>query len=439
MPMEACAQPTTQILRVQSVDGNDSTQDTESDILASPLATKVNTKSVAEDNASDTDRMITVVGINRENLQLNSAPPYFNGLEIARNKSVKTDSEAQTGNLIGTEPLPNDRDIEASSTSGLLQTRPHGFNASEDMQMSASKLLVPTRREGFNAINAQTQRKLIGDSKSFSMEMTREPALLISEKNVKNPSNTSREVNPASSTFRATKSSTQTSANSTAVVSSMGSTWNSKMISVEGLKAGKRTPDPSGLKISRTLGVSKDQSNALLKSEINSLRNSEKNMEVQGFTASKIVHPIVNAEKKTLLNASLKRKTVEKLKEPLEITVEEQGCNHDNQAESKANNALYDHPTSKLEIPQQETTKEQDIPLAMEDDRNVEKAEAYAKELEDIVNMLKKKYDEAKEILVRAIVNNNSLLMLNHPMFDEKISFQCSLLFSLLSLPSILV
>ncbi|XP_057986197.1 uncharacterized protein At4g18490 isoform X2 [Hevea brasiliensis] len=552
-PMEACAQPATQILPVKSVDGNDSTQDTESDILASPLATKVNTKSVAEDNVSDTDRMITVVGINCENSQLNSAPPYFNGLEIARNKSVKTDGEAHTGNLIGTEPLPDDQDIEASSTSSLLQTRPCGFNASEDIQMSASKLLVPTRsehvvnnvtpikekklevvrskffkrskevetkigqppsttvegssfgskaidancpangkREGFNAINAQTQRKLIGDSKSFSMEMTKEPALLGSEKNVKNPCNTREGLNgdakqnvyklvtnpkppdkevtkkdsivPGSgmnikdlSNFGANKSSTQTSANSTAVVSCMGSTWNSKMISVEGLKAGKRTPDLSGLKISRTLGVSKDQSNALLKREINFLRNSEKNREVQGFTESKIVHPIVNAEKKTLLNASLKRKTASNVdilplnpqkrlshspnetrnvKEPLEITVEEQGCNHDNQAES---NALYDHPTSKLEIPQQETTKEQDIPLAMEDDRNVEKAEAYAKELEDIVNMLKKKYDEAKEILVRAIVNNNSLLMLNHPMFDEKISFQCSLLFSLLSLPSILV
>jgi len=40
-----------------------------------------------------------------------------------------------------------------------------------------------------------------------------------------------------------------------------------------------------------------------------------------------------------------------------------------------------------------------------------------------ICNMLKKKHEEAKEIMVRAIVTNNSLLMLNHPMFDEKISF----------------
>lgn len=42
--------------------------------------------------------------------------------------------------------------------------------------------------------------------------------------------------------------------------------------------------------------------------------------------------------------------------------------------------------------------------------------------------MLKKKHEEAKEILVRAIVNNNNLLMVNHPVYEEKISFQLSLL-----------
>lgn len=37
--------------------------------------------------------------------------------------------------------------------------------------------------------------------------------------------------------------------------------------------------------------------------------------------------------------------------------------------------------------------------------------------------MLRKKHDEAKEILIRAIVNNNNLLMLNHPIYEENISF----------------
>ncbi|GMP72257.1 hypothetical protein CsSME_00030356 [Camellia sinensis var. sinensis] len=71
----------------------------------------------------------------------------------------------------------------------------------------------------------------------------------------------------------------------------------------------------------------------------------------------------------------------------------------------------------------------------MENDVNVEKAEAYTKELEDICNMLRKKHEEAKEILVRGLVNNNNLLMLNHPIYEEKISFR---LFSLLHFPSFL-
>lgn len=85
-----------------------------------------------------------------------------------------------------------------------------------------------------------------------------------------------------------------------------------------------------------------------------------------------------------------------------------------------------------------------EIPLVMENDGNVEKAEAYTKDLDDICNMLRKKHEEAKEILVRAIVNNNNLLMLNHPIYDEKISllslmlssfFLCSV-FIVLEIPS---
>ncbi|KAJ0821924.1 hypothetical protein HanPSC8_Chr16g0725881 [Helianthus annuus] len=63
-----------------------------------------------------------------------------------------------------------------------------------------------------------------------------------------------------------------------------------------------------------------------------------------------------------------------------------------------------------------------DISL-IENDGIFEKAEACSKELEDICNMLKKKHEEANDLLVRAIVNNNHLLMLNHPIYQDKISF----------------
>uniref|UniRef100_A0ACD5VT23 Uncharacterized protein n=1 Tax=Avena sativa TaxID=4498 RepID=A0ACD5VT23_AVESA len=64
-----------------------------------------------------------------------------------------------------------------------------------------------------------------------------------------------------------------------------------------------------------------------------------------------------------------------------------------------------------------------ELPALLEDGGNVDKAEACRKELEDMCTLLKRKHTEAKELAVRAIVNNNMLLMLNHPMFEEKISY----------------
>ncbi|XP_042459779.1 uncharacterized protein At4g18490-like isoform X4 [Zingiber officinale] len=60
-------------------------------------------------------------------------------------------------------------------------------------------------------------------------------------------------------------------------------------------------------------------------------------------------------------------------------------------------------------------------PVLIDENGNAEKAEFYSKKLADLSNMLKKKHEEAKELLVRAVVTNNRLLMLNSPMIDEKI------------------
>ncbi|XP_065882207.1 uncharacterized protein At4g18490-like [Euphorbia lathyris] len=329
------------------------------------------------------------------------------------------------------------------------------------------------KREGIFVNDAETQRKLTGDLKSLSKELIKgEPAFLGSKRNAKDQCNiregfngdriknisklgtipthpgkeatkgdsillgsgTNKDLDNFDSTDKETKSNTQKSVDSTTVVSNMMSTWNLKFGSSEGLKTMRKTPDASSLKISRNIGQSKDHSDATLRRELSSLRKSDKDIEVQGSTASKIVHPV---QRKTSAITSLKRKTAEasnakevllhpqkrlsqslsesrNLKEPLERTVEVQ-CN---QPENDTQTMLYNQPTSGLEIPNK---KESSIFLTTEDDQNVEKAEEYAKELEDIYNMLKKKHEEAKELMVRAIVNNNHLLMLNHPMFDAKI------------------
>ncbi|RXH99117.1 hypothetical protein DVH24_011442 [Malus domestica] len=178
----------------------------------------------------------------------------------------------------------------------------------------------------------------------------------------------------------------------------------------------------------RNIGGSKVSSNA-------SLRSPQQNMEVQRNVESKTAQIVDPSAKQKPPNFSLKRKTFEgsasglaSLK-PLK-RLSQSGIQvriHESHMESKTNSTFGDHQTSELGRPCVINVMELDIPSVMENDGNVEKAEAYAKELEDIFNVLRKKHEEAKKLLVRAIVNNNNnnnLLMLNHPIYEAKISFR---------------
>ncbi|CAL9146737.1 unnamed protein product [Musa hybrid cultivar] len=147
-------------------------------------------------------------------------------------------------------------------------------------------------------------------------------------------------------------------------------------------------------------------------------------------------------DKPVLLSPSLKMKT---LKEPL---TDPKAFNTSKQIDSSPERiSLVISPGSDTEMVQREENPESsrndasfqnlcslngaselenmdiEVPVQIEDHGNVEKAESCSKELDDLCNMLKKKHDEAKELMVRAVVINNKLLMLNHPMIEEKISF----------------
>ncbi|XP_057786952.1 uncharacterized protein At4g18490-like isoform X1 [Salvia miltiorrhiza] len=67
-----------------------------------------------------------------------------------------------------------------------------------------------------------------------------------------------------------------------------------------------------------------------------------------------------------------------------------------------------------------------EISSSTKNDSNIKLADACSKELDDLCDILRKKHDEAKELLAQAILNNNKLLMLNNPQLDEKISFKLS-------------
>lgn len=112
-----------------------------------------------------------------------------------------------------------------------------------------------------------------------------------------------------------------------------------------------------------------------------------------------------------------------------------------------------------FDIPHELKTKEVEISSSTQNDSNIQMADACSKELDDVrmivlsyfsslkklafveffifpsfviiyflqlCDILRKKHDEAKELLAQAILNNNKLLMLNNPQFEEKISFKLS-------------
>ncbi|URE41274.1 hypothetical protein MUK42_18274 [Musa troglodytarum] len=159
----------------------------------------------------------------------------------------------------------------------------------------------------------------------------------------------------------------------------------------------------------------------------------------EGNLASNLVISLMT-DKTVLLSPSLKMKT---LKEPLTDPKAFNTSKQIGSSPERKSSAIS--PGSDTEMVQREENPESsrndasfqnlcsldgaselenmDIEVAAqtEDHGNVEKAESCSKELDDLCNMLRKKHEEAKELLVRAVVINNKLLMLNHPMIEEKI------------------
>ncbi|ONI10622.1 hypothetical protein PRUPE_4G057700 [Prunus persica] len=306
--------------------------------------------------------------------------------------------------------------------------------------------------EDFNSAGVPNKAKLVGNSLLCNKEVTeREPVLGSGQRkslnDLRHVEISSSQASPSSSSEKTSKPSTQTCVNSKFMLSSLESMRNTKIITAEGNKLftdkpAKKKTELSTLNISKKIGGNKVSFNAASQKEVKSL-SSEKHMEVQSNVELKTAQIVDRSEKQMPPNLSLKRKTFEgsdsglaslkplkrlsqspseirNVTEPSKRVVEEQVYIHESHLETKTKSTLDDHPTSGLGSPCS-NAMELEIHSIMENDGNVEKAEAYTKELEDICNMLKKKHEEAKELLVRAVVNNNNLLMLNHPIYDAKI------------------
>ncbi|KAL0453374.1 UNVERIFIED_CONTAM: hypothetical protein Slati_1315500 [Sesamum latifolium] len=109
-----------------------------------------------------------------------------------------------------------------------------------------------------------------------------------------------------------------------------------------------------------------------------------------------------------------------------EKVVDKKVSNHNNMEDAGIKSSISNCQISTPHIPHAVKIKGLDMPFSIENGSNIKKAEAYGKDLDDLCSMLRKKHDEAKEILVRAIVNSNKLLLLNNPLSEEKISFKPS-------------
>ncbi|CAH9118869.1 unnamed protein product [Cuscuta epithymum] len=213
---------------------------------------------------------------------------------------------------------------------------------------------------------------------------------------------------------------------------------------------GSQTLDSSSQNLSKNLGASLSVSQSFLLKDDRTSRHFDQNTGLKSMLQAKVSSSITTTTQKTNVTP-LKRKRPEitggvimtsPFKHPPESPTNGNRdiCGISERIVAKKDNYREDQtigsqraeckssPASALDIHKPVNRKELGDLQTLEDDDNVDKAETYTKALEDICNMLRKMHEEAKELLVRSIVNNNKLLMLNHPIHDEKISFFLPLL-----------
>ncbi|XP_020239705.1 uncharacterized protein At4g18490 isoform X2 [Cajanus cajan] len=348
---------------------------------------------------------------------------------------------------LGTIPQARSNDIRLGSklvgdsltdSSKLMRDAAALLGSKDDIKRSSNT------REGIVSDVTPCSGKLAGNKQSFCEVVNKsKTTFLESGMSTKDVSMLSSEVNHSHLTEKTARITTQVSVNSQPEASAKESSQKSRITSLEGnklssFKSCKITPPLSSLKSSRNFGANRVLTTSLHQKETSSLVSSGQSMEIRGITLSKNGHLIDSGDNQKLSTPFLKRKTIEgseadftSLRSVKRISQSPSKSRNSKdsseevfgEVESMANNLLHNHSTPGLKSPSEIKVMELEISdsVLMEDNSNVEKAEAYMKELEDICNMLKKKHEEAKELLIRAIVNDNNLLMLNHPIYEEEI------------------
>ncbi|KAL6991177.1 hypothetical protein U1Q18_009296 [Sarracenia purpurea var. burkii] len=418
---EPYAQQILQDLSIQSASENEPTQDTASEIQVEvcSMATEPTSKAGGDQN-------VNLKSLNCEDSLLERSPPHNIARSLSKDgkkNGLRSSNVGLVGTTDGTEPAQGD-----TSTTSITRESMQGEKAKRDNQNANKELhLAPlsngtlvnisnqvkknatsvvqskffkrqAEKESQQNPSTQTKLTVLGGKKNGAKQQTSEgrerfdsdalhgsrlivPSRLHdlevtnsesgqgSEENVRNL------ITLSSSELR-DKPTTQNCTTPKLPSSSTVSIKSSKNICGEGnttltpLKADRNLLDISKLKISRTLGVNHHPLSSTFQKQINSLRNTKHSMELQGSASSNAAHS-VGTEKQTPSTPSLKRKTFED--------------NNENLADSNVTNSVKDCQTFTLDIPRVGNLTELQIPLVLENDDYVEKAEAYTKELEDVM------------------------------------------------------
>ncbi|XP_074331289.1 uncharacterized protein At4g18490-like isoform X1 [Apium graveolens] len=299
-----------------------------------------------------------------------------------------------------------------------------------------------SNRGGFDSYDARNF--LTNTSKLRDMDVARGEAVKNGiENNAKDPNTFSSHVETSSLNEKANGSASLLGLNPRLQVSGMKSTQNKNNSpddkKVSHFKDGIRASVLSDLNSMRTGETIYPPSKLTRQKDTKLLTNSGQGAKLKENTRLTVANQTDTREQEPL-NPTLKRKNIEEtsanlvlLKPTKRLFVSPGGncfqylresseklVNKENLPDGITEKVLNNTQTSGLHFLYTVDMKELETSSDMNNDTIVESAEACAKELDNLVNMLKKTHEEAKEILVRAVINNNKLLMLNHPIYEEK-------------------
>ncbi|XP_063941935.1 uncharacterized protein At4g18490 isoform X2 [Daucus carota subsp. sativus] len=364
--------------------------------------------------------------------------------KILNNRSRLQDMDVTKGFRTGSKSEDLDKfrklDNQVAKTGRILPVLPKATSREqiEGCSVQIRSQGIPkdltTNGEGYISDNSRT---LKGMPRLHDKDAAKgEPASSGSGKNVKDLNTISLHVEPSSSNEQANASALLLGQYPRLPLSGMQALQNNIVASenqkVPDLKDGFRTSAPFKLNNLRTTEKVQSPSNSTLQKDPRLVTNSRQGVDLKENTGSRMGHT-ADTRKKASSSPTLKRKEIEDssaslpmlkptkrlLKSPSGSSdvkeLLENFVDREHNCDGNTENGLSKSLSSFLHFPQEVHMNELETILEIDNDTNVEIAQACAKELDDLANMLKKKHEEAKEILVRAVVNNNKLLMLNHP------------------------